>query len=214
MFILIPIIILFHLNNNKKVVLIYAFSAGIYMWGYLSSNYAFGRIIAYLHILLFIDISLNYPLLFKSWRKNIFIFFILLFMLSNFVVITRFWVKIYEEQQYTLKLELQTLHNILQKDCICLTEESFTNYLPAFGCKVIYSVFPPYWILDNENRKNDHKILLNPDISLQTKMQLIDQYNINALMISPKTAKELSPMIDKIEFKEVYSNSLINFYMK
>ncbi|MFZ1787937.1 MAG: hypothetical protein WAT92_06490 [Saprospiraceae bacterium] len=208
------ILLLIKLKRNRKYLISIILLCLIIFIGYFFKFFALGRLISYTHIMLFLFIATSSGLkqvIIKHTQLFSISFILILFLQIG--VFTRSWLT---RDEYKIELnqfltkELST--HFTSKDVIAVSQ-NYINPFPSFGCSVLYSVAPSYWISDNETRKSDNNSLFDPNSPVEKKIEIIEKYGVNYFILLKKDAAVLENEItQKLNFKVVKSNKYFKLF--
>ena len=208
---LLPLIILSPLIyvsiKKEKIILIFSvISTIIYLGAYLFRIYAFGRIISYLAIVLFLLLAKSITL--DLIKKNYLISFLVLCSIIPNLTDSVGMVKSNFSESENLKrvADFDLIKATIPASSLVLSSESYINYLPALGIYVTYSVFPPYWIQGNSQRKEFSNRFLNRSNPAE-KRKIINNYCIDYILVDRNVDLDLP-----FTTEYVTSNQRISIY--
>jgi hypothetical protein len=168
-------------------VLSFMFLLAVYLYGYFTRQYGYGRLIFFLALilhLLIVNWFTNNTILLSHKKliiSSVFAFLVILFPIFHLSFDHEILLFNHNPQPYQ---ELETIEKLTQDSSVFLTDMKTTLLLPSFGMKVTASVYPSYWINDNEQRKKDIETYFGNKISNKKRKDIIRKYKINYILVN------------------------------
>ncbi len=199
----------------------------LYIYGIVSSNYSYGRIISYCILLLHITsacviahleciISKSYSGFIRTYQMLLIVtlFFLSLSWLPSST--TRLLTLAHQfsknnifDNQHTYK-HLVFIQRFVKSDQLVLSDMNTSWKVPTFGGKVIASLHPQAFILDTFERQQDIDIFFNAQTNKDQRLKLISKYKPHFLLLDLHNAStnfienDLSQLIELIDSNEQY----------
>lgn len=178
----------------------------IYLYGLFTGQYGFGRVIFFmafvLHIVLaewFANIDINN--IRNKLFSALFLALMLPFLLFHTPMIIRNIIPGLQDKPYK---GLSFLRKEINDDDVVITDLKTTLYVPAYKGKVIASLYPPYWITDNDSRLNDIKSFFNNSTTDLERKNILLKRNVDYILLYNDLGK-----VDKEVKQFIYSVSQI-----
>jgi hypothetical protein len=180
----------------------------LYLYGYFTGQYGYGRVIFFIVFILHIMASewisgLDTKIVRNVWFASGFLVLILPFLLFHTPRIIRDLIPGYFHKPYK---NLAHLNNTISDDDIVLTDITSMLYVPAINGKVIASRYPPYWIPDNEQRLQEVSDFFNSHTTNKIRVDIILKRDIDFILLSndaemvPEDVRSFSYAISNIIF--------------
>jgi|GEM_PF-1628252 len=181
-----PIIVFYNFKaHNKSLIYLLYLLLVIYIYGYLTGNWSFGRVLSFIIIIGHIylakfSLDTYKKLKTKSLVKLVSIIILLLFFSRNFY--TEFITT--KGQWQVTYAKYKGLASYINKNDVILSDRKTSWQLPAFGCKIISALHPQAFVKNSQQRSNDNKKFMNDSsITNSERQQIIDRYSINKILI-------------------------------
>ncbi len=165
----------------------FVFLLVVYLYGYFTRQYGYGRVIFFMvmviHLLIVnwftkADISPNRKKIILSF---VFLILMILFPLFHLCFDPEILILSHNPEPYR---ELETIDELTPDSLICLTDTQTALLLPSYGMKVTASIYPSYWIKDNEQRKKDVATFFENKTDNRTRLSILRKYKITHILIS------------------------------
>jgi hypothetical protein len=137
-------------------------------------------------------------------------FFVLLLLITTCLPYSYYTLKTFYVQ---LKLaghrhysNYQFLAKHLNYNDVVVADSSSLRLIPAFGGRVTASVFPPYWITDNEKRMNDLSIFFSEAATSFQRKSILDKYHAKFILLDKQHAFLQNTLIDSLHLNIEYQN--------
>lgn len=200
-FILIP---MFWKQLLKKEVLplFICFGGIIYTVSWISGQYGYGRMISLVYISLILIYSLNYKEFLKCTNKYYSIATLILlcfFMVSSFYGLYK---KVLRSP--SIFTSFASINSYIPESSTVLVPEEIINYFPAFSIHTVGTVFPAYWILDNEKRRLKNTAFFSSSTSELQKKEIVNEYRVQFIVTKNKEDFE---NVSELSFVKLVSNS-------
>lgn len=227
--------VLFFLNtkenwrNNLALIIAGSFLFLLFVYGFLSHEYGYGRMISFLAILaqlLLAKLLLGLP----SGKLRSAVALVLLIACLPFlrhVIPFNLSVMNTSREEYINKPvhvpfehtnpsemahRLRFLENHFQPGDLVLADTLSSKYLPGLGAHVIGSVFPAYWITDNTERMNAMRRFFTAEATAEERAAIINHYRPNYLLLTPATGYLLPRLSLFIDSQPFVSEKGISLY--
>jgi hypothetical protein len=158
----------------------------IYIYGYFTKQYGYGRLISFLVMIMHLVIAAWFAkqkFLPGSGKLAIsFLFFLLmlLFPFFHFGLLTKNTIPGLLPKDHK---ELGLLQSYLPKEVNILGDAKTILYLPAYGVKVTTSLYPAYWIGDNKQRRTDMENYFGEHQNDSLRKEILDKYKLRYIII-------------------------------
>ncbi len=184
-------------------VLSFILLLAVYLYGYFTKQYGYGRLIFFLAMMLHLLIVnwFTNNIILASHKKlvlsGVFVFLVILFPLFHLIFDHEVLILSNNHEPYE---ELETIEKLTQDSSVFLTDKQTILLLPSYGMKVTASVYPSYWIKDNEQRKKDIVVYFGNKINDKERAYILKKYKITHILINKS-----SELISKESEKFTYS---------
>ncbi|MFW5700159.1 MAG: hypothetical protein ACOCWM_00580 [Cyclobacteriaceae bacterium] len=190
-------------------VLIVFILSSIYIFGYISGIYGFGRVISYIAV--FMQILLAYEIsyfelskvhtLTRKYLFSIIIVFVLL-LLNLSRLYDRFFVNDEDNKielssnknSYSINnntifkkgyhLIYEVLPDYIGEDDLVISDLYTSWFIPTYAGKVIASKHPVYWIDDAKDRRDDLDVFFSEQGTLKQRRIILNKYNPDYMVIN------------------------------
>lgn len=188
-------------NKNVKILLIWTISLFIlYIFGLLSGNYSYGRIISFCILLIHLSAALGMNSLEKNTNENfpsivnvyrfLLVIFLLLFSFSWLPAsITRFLTISHQVSNNQKIINETTYKNItfikkhLKSDSLILADIDTSWIVPTFAGKVIAALHSQAFVDDMFEREYDLNVFFNVETKLQKRLDFLFKYKPTFLLL-------------------------------
>lgn len=164
----------------------FIFLLAVYLYGYFTRQYGYGRLIFFMAMMIHLLIVnwLTKADIIHSREKTIlsfaFVILMILFPLFHICFDPEILILSHNSQPYR---ELETIDELTPDSLICLTDTQTALLLPSYGMKVTASIYPSYWIKDNEQRKKDIATYFGDKADNKTRLNILRKYKITHILI-------------------------------
>ena len=182
------------LKSKRTDLLAWSFIAllFVYIYGFITGQYGYGRIIFFLAMMLQLIIAFWFTqneIIRGSGKLTlsfVFLILMLLFPLFHLSMIGKNFIPGCNPQPHQ---ELSVVKNFPHENRIVLSDLKTILYLPAYGAKVTASLYPPYWIHDNDQRKSDIEIYFGNQSDNTLRLAILKKYRVTHIVIDKNSTK-------------------------
>jgi hypothetical protein len=172
-------------NYTDLFVFLFLALLSVYIYGLFSKQYGYGRVIYFmvftLHIIMAVWFSgLNLKTMKEKLLASGFLFLTLPFLLFHIPLIYKNIVPGMVEKPF---LGLKFLSNTVNSNDVILTDKETMLYVPSYGGKVIASLYPAYWIPDNEQRKRDIELYFSNKVSNSERAAILRKHKVQYILL-------------------------------
>lgn len=178
-------------NHLDALVLIMAAATLVYLFGFISGQYGFGRIISFIAILIQISAAAFLVQLEQNRERQRLLRYLplmvwgllvsLAFNSHNLSAVERSLKGLqgirYDYSQY------QTLSRHITQYEVVLSDIESSWMIPTFGGKIIASKHPAHWVDDHAQRVIDVDRFFAADVNITEKSETIDKYEVDFILI-------------------------------
>ncbi len=163
----------------------------IYFYGFVTRQYGYGRLIFFLammiHLLIVFWFTKSNEIVKrgKTVLSSVFVFLVILFPLFHLCFDPQKLILSHNPEPYR---ELDTIEALTQDNLVCLTDTQTALLLPSYEMKVIASIYPSYWIDDNEQRKKDIENYFRNKTNDKERSGILEKYKISYILINKSGA--------------------------
>lgn len=189
-------IIINRLRANRFDALVIMFCATflIYIYGYLSKSYGFGRVISFLAIIIQIFTGVLLAQIENKIKTHKYGFAL------PFIIVIGFTITLNTQNKKVITVALdgirgQKNHNnsstlflaeYTQQYDVILSDLETSWKIPTYGGKVIASKHPAHWVDDHDKRRVDLQQFFSNDTKVNEKSEIIERYRVNYILIDTK----------------------------
>jgi len=175
----------FRKNRRDGLSILFVLLVIVYLYGLISGNFGYGRVIFFIVFVLHLVMAesfANIDLAPGKWRLGAAVFLLLSlpFLMFHSPLLVRNSIPSLGERPNE---SLEELPFLLKGDPVVLTDTITMRYVPAYGGKVIASMYPAYWIEDNESRKNDIKLYFSEKANSRQRLNLLQKYKVAFILL-------------------------------
>ena len=225
---LLPLLIWAFKDRTARIILLwFASLCFLYIFGFLSGNYSYGRIISFC-ILLFhllvaecltrFEISAQRSNIFATQLYRILLFTSLLFISLSWLpsTFTRMLTIVNHaskhldvSNQITYK-NLLFISNYLRNNDLVLSDIETSWLIPTFGGRVVAALHPQAFIPDLLTRQSDIDVFYQVDTSKDQRLKILERYRPRYLLLDQKLSQsnliehELTDFIELIDQNDQY----------
>lgn len=194
---------------SQKIILLLFALLVIYFYGFISTKYGYGRVISF--IVLMLHLILAYKLSYiNQLSKRQFLGLCFAIIVTTPYLFETFKT-LYHNPPFIGKNSYEDytfLESYLTHDDVVLTGLESIKLVPAFGGRVTASLYPPYWIKDNDERVSDVRTFFKePDITPAYRQEMLAKYNVNYILLNKY---DFSILDDLIKSAGLTSNDIVH----
>jgi len=185
----------------RSLLIIFSVTASIYVFGYLTERYSFGRIISYTVIMLQITCAVA-MFRFEAWAQRlapsatrlgqVAVCVVLLICAAQWIptsarraltVTNSLWLGRTVSNQIIYK-DYLFLPNLIEKNAVVFADIETSWLLPSFGAKVIAAKHPIAFIEATQQRDQDVLNFFESSASIETRAALLKKYRAQYLLLN------------------------------
>ena len=87
-----------------------------------------------------------------------------------------------------------------------MADEAHIRFIPAFGGRVTASIFPPYWISDNEERLRDLSTFFGSS-SVDERNKILNKYHTRFVLLDLKNKTLHANFVNTLRLKEKFRSN-------
>lgn len=221
-FLLFPALYLaFKSGLTKSILFWFITLCLIYAWGFITSNFSYGRIISFCILLLHItaaiglaqfesNIEKSNRLFCNIYRTLLIIILLTLTLISitpianRLITITHQVIKHQVINNQVTYKNIVFIKNYVHSDQLVLSDTQTSWIIPTFGGKVIAALHPQAFVSDSTNRQHDIDLFFNLKTTKDQRIEILNKYHPKFLLLDlnhPSSAlieKNLSEFINPL----------------
>jgi hypothetical protein len=187
-------------NHFDGMALLMLITLAIYLFGYFTKQYGFGRIISYLAILVQINLAQVVCRIESGMRKGKPLYAVPFTMLILMIVMMNYNKASLLDKAYKGLRGAQTssyeayefLSRYVGMYDVVLANLADSWMIPTFSGKVVASQHPVHWVDDVDQRRSDVARFFAGDTPPNTKRAIIEKYDVSYLLIRKEKQNDLA----------------------
>lgn len=196
------------LTLRNDAILLFITLLIIYLYGLFSGQTGFGRVISFMVLALHLLIAYRLGTLNNLRGRDSLVLLLLMVSCLPFMfnaVKTTYNDITFSKNDFYSNYEFLGKH--LDSDDVVVTDRGSLRLIPAFGGRVTASVFPPYWIKDNEERMNDLAVFFSESTDAATRKAILTKYHADFVLLDKRHAFLKDTLIHTLDLDLEYQNS-------
>ncbi len=200
----------FRKDHTDFYVILFLGLLAVYLYGYITGQYGYGRVIFFMVLVLHLVAAewfarLDIQSSAKVVHATVFYILILPFILFHSPHIIRNLIPGLLDKPYK---NLEFLNETIGDDNIIMTDTETMLYVPSYKGKVVASLYPPYWIPDNEQRMQDVRLFFSSSTQNDIRIAILKRRNISNIILKndpekvPDSVRDFSLSVSSV----MYSN--------
>jgi hypothetical protein len=196
------------LTFRNDAILLFIMLLVIYLYGLLSGQTGFGRVISFMVLALHLLIAYRLSTPNNLRGKDSLVLLLLMVSCLPFMfsaVKTTYNDITFSKNDFYRDYEFLGKH--LDYDDVVITDRGSLRLIPAFGGRVTASVFPPYWIKDNEERMNDLAVFFSETTDAPVRNSILMKYHADFVLLDKRHVFLKDTLIQTLDLDLEYQNS-------
>ena len=195
------------LRTDKRIMFFLAFLVTIYVLGWFTQKHGYGRTISF--IVLALHLILAGWLSRQSDPKPRTSWMVVLLILSCLPFQYHTAKTLYTNIPYVSSNSYEAykpLQQLLSFDDVVMADEAHIRFIPAFGGRVTASIYPPYWISDNEERLRDLSTFFGSS-SVDERNKILNKYHTRFVLLDLKNKTLRADFVNTLRLKEKFRSN-------
>lgn len=203
-------------NRLDALVVMATTAVLVYLFGFVTGQYGFGRLIAFIAMIIQIGAAAFGARWEMTQRRQL--AWIAPMLLLLFVGIVAFngatrhaLVKMVRgaQGQHADYAEYEAIGTAVSPDAVVLTDLETGWMVPTFAGKVLASRHPAHWVSDHEQRRADLAQFFTADTPTTTRQALVDAYAVDYVLVNTRAVTDPEPYLALGELTAVTDQFLL-----